>query len=100
MPGDLLNLCKLIQVLAATLADDGCLPLETRAILVRLASFLDDALLRPRVLQTAEEYASPCAAEVEVILRLLDQLPDYRDDVDLLLTRRSRRKCGVSLKGV
>jgi hypothetical protein len=41
---DLLHLVKLTQVLAAVLADDGCLPQEERATLLALASELNELL--------------------------------------------------------
>ena len=40
-PADLPDLVKLCQVLAATLADDGCIPPEQRDTLIELAAKLD-----------------------------------------------------------
>jgi len=40
-PADLPNLVKLCQVLATTLADDGCIPPELRGNLSELAERLD-----------------------------------------------------------
>lgn len=40
-PADLLDLLKLVRVLAATLADDGCLSPVRRRELARLATMLD-----------------------------------------------------------
>ena len=40
-PADLPDLVRLCHVLAATLADDGCIPLEQREILADLAVKLD-----------------------------------------------------------
>jgi len=40
-PDDLVDLVKLVQVLAATLADDGCLAPIRRSELARLAAMLD-----------------------------------------------------------
>jgi hypothetical protein len=42
-PLDLLNLVKLIQVLAAVIADDGCITPTERMVLKRLASKLDQS---------------------------------------------------------
>jgi hypothetical protein len=41
-PADLVHFVKLIRVLAAVLADDGCLPPARRQELARLAELLDD----------------------------------------------------------
>ena len=41
-PADLLDLVKLCQALAATLAEDGCLPTQQRQALADLAMRLDD----------------------------------------------------------
>jgi hypothetical protein len=43
-PADLIQFVKLTQVLAAVLADDGCLPQTERSSLQQLASELDDIL--------------------------------------------------------
>jgi hypothetical protein len=40
-PHDLARLLKLARVIAAVLADDGCLPAEQRAELERLAALID-----------------------------------------------------------
>jgi hypothetical protein len=45
-PADLVHLVKLAQVLAAVLADDGCLPEPQRGQLLRLAGDIDDMLRR------------------------------------------------------
>ena len=44
IPADLLAMVKLTRVLAAELADDGCMDLELRTRLFRLASALDEAI--------------------------------------------------------
>jgi hypothetical protein len=41
-PADVENLVKLCQVLAMTLADDGCMPAEQRRTLAHLAAKLDE----------------------------------------------------------
>jgi hypothetical protein len=41
-PADVQDLVKLCQVLAATLADDGCIATEQRRMLLDLAAKLDD----------------------------------------------------------
>ena len=43
-PGDLIHFIKLIQVLAAVIADDGCLSQSERIMLRRLAVSLDEFL--------------------------------------------------------
>ena len=43
-PDDLTALVKLVRVLAAELADDGCMNVELRNRLVGLATTLDDAI--------------------------------------------------------
>ena len=46
-PRDLFQLVKLTQVLAAVIADDGCLSQVDRGVLKRLAAELDDLLTNP-----------------------------------------------------
>ena len=41
-PADVRDLVKLCQVLAMTLADDGCVPTEERRVLANLAAALDE----------------------------------------------------------
>ena len=45
-PADVLDLAKLCQVLAATLADDGCIPSRHRRALADLEAKLDGILRR------------------------------------------------------
>jgi hypothetical protein len=53
-PSDLIHLVKLAHVLAAVLADDGCLPERQRGQLLRLAGDIDDMLRRFRGVQDRE----------------------------------------------
>jgi len=43
-PDDVIDVIKLARVLAATLAEDGCLPTVQRRQLKRLATMLDDII--------------------------------------------------------
>ena len=43
-PDDLFSMVKLVRVLAAELADDGCMNVELRDQLFRLAAVLDDVI--------------------------------------------------------
>lgn len=45
-PSDLVDLAKLLQVLAAVIADDGCLTQTDRRMLTRLNAELDELLRR------------------------------------------------------
>ena len=56
-PLDLVNFIKLIQVLAAVIADDGCLTQADRTTLKNLATQLDD-LLNGATVET-DEHAAP-----------------------------------------
>ena len=56
-PLDLVNLIKLIQVLAAVIADDGCLTQVDRTTLKNLATQLDDLLKDANV--KVDEHAAP-----------------------------------------
>ena len=58
-PLDLVNFIKLIQVLAAVIADDGCLNQAERTTLRTLATQLDDLLTGATV--EADEYAATTA---------------------------------------
>ena len=55
-PLDLVNFIKLIQVLAAVIADDGCLNQAERTTLKKLAKQLDDLLKGATV--AADEHAA------------------------------------------
>lgn len=48
-PADLIHFVKLTQVLAAVLADDGCLTKSDRVLLQRIASELDGVLEHPEL---------------------------------------------------
>ena len=56
-PTDLMHFIKLIQVLAAVIADDGCLTQGERTTLRNLAAHLDDLLQGANV--RADEHAAP-----------------------------------------
>ena len=56
-PGDLVNFIKLMQVLAAVIADDGCLSQAERTTLKNLSMQLDD-LLKGETDKT-DEHAAP-----------------------------------------
>ena len=56
-PLDLVNFIKLIQVLAAVIADDGCLTQADRTTLKNLAAQLDDLLKGATV--EVDEHAAP-----------------------------------------
>ena len=56
-PVDLIHFIKLIQVLAAVIADDGCLTSIERTTLKSLAAQLDDLLKGATV--EADEHAAP-----------------------------------------
>ena len=56
-PLDLVNFVKLIQVLAAVIADDGCLNQTERTTLKKLATQLDD-LFKGATVET-DEHAAP-----------------------------------------
>ena len=56
-PLDLVNFIKLIQVLAAVIADDGCLTQADRITLKNLAAQLDDLLKGATV--EVDEHAAP-----------------------------------------
>ena len=56
-PNDLIHFIKLIQVLAAVIADDGCLALAEQTTLRNLAAQLDDFLGGANV--EADEHAAP-----------------------------------------
>ena len=58
-PLDLVNFIKLIQVLAAVIADDGCLTQADRTTLKNLAAQLDDLLKGATV--EADEHAATTA---------------------------------------
>ncbi len=58
-PADLIHLIKLTQVLAAVLADDGCLTKIDRLLLQQVASALDAVLERPGLgADTSSEWRS------------------------------------------
>lgn len=56
-PADLIHFVKLTQVLAAVIADDGCLSPVDRGVLKRLADDLDQLLLRAS--KRPADYTSP-----------------------------------------
>ena len=58
-PQDLVQFIKLIQVLAAVIADDGCLNQAEQTTLKTLATQLDDLLTGATV--EADEHAAPTA---------------------------------------
>lgn len=58
-PADLTHLVKLTQVLAAVLADDGCLAAEQRRFLRQLAAQLDDITRRWKL---SDELSDACAS--------------------------------------
>ncbi len=61
-PADLIHFVKLTQVLAATIADDGCLSPVDRGVLKRLAADLDQLLLRAAQHHSPSAESSPSSA--------------------------------------
>lgn len=64
-PADLFHFVKLTQVLAAVIADDGCLSPVERGVLKRLAADLDQMLLRAAKRPTESANPSPDPARSE-----------------------------------